>query len=55
MAITSVVADIGLEFGFETGLIVLSGNCLFWPKFVCHGNVAWTLAIRNVLMGLVDR
>jgi len=27
---------------------------LFWPKFGCHGNVPWTLAIRNVLFGLVD-
>jgi len=27
---------------------------LFWPKFGCHGNTPYTLAIRNVLFGLVD-
>jgi len=27
---------------------------LFWPKFGCHGNVPYTLAIRNVFFGLVD-
>jgi len=28
--------------------------CLFWPKFGCHGNVPYTLAVRNILFGLVD-
>jgi len=27
---------------------------LFWPKLRCHGNVTWTLAIRNVFFGLAD-
>jgi len=27
---------------------------LFWPKLGCHGNVPYTLAIRNVLFELVD-
>ena len=27
---------------------------LFWPKFGCHGNVPYTVAIRNVFFGLVD-
>jgi len=27
---------------------------LFWPKFGCHGNAPYTIAIRNVFFGLVD-
>jgi len=27
---------------------------LFWPKFGCHGNVPYTLAIRNVFFRLDD-
>ena len=27
---------------------------IFWPKFGCHGNVPWSLGIRNVFFGLVD-
>jgi len=28
--------------------------CLLWPKFGCHSNVRYTIAIRNVFFVLVD-
>jgi len=27
---------------------------LFWPKFGCHGNVPYTLAMTSVFFGLVE-